>query len=120
IRALEPLEVYVTDRVALLGDTAHAMEPHLGAGAGQAVEDAWILGRTISRLNCTSSRVPEVLQRYSTIRQPYANMILTNARAQGLLYGLTNRLISRFRAYPAKGRGLHSRNVPTSGKQDPE
>ncbi|KAJ7581402.1 salicylate hydroxylase [Mycena floridula] len=90
IQALEPLEVYVTDRVALLGDAAHAMEPHLGAGAGQAVEDAWILGRAISRLNCTPSRVPEVLQRYNAIRQPYGNMVLMNARAQGLLYDLTH------------------------------
>ncbi|KAJ7581403.1 hypothetical protein C8J56DRAFT_1168883 [Mycena floridula] len=90
IQALEPLEVYVTDRVALLGDAAHAMETHLGAGAGQAMEDAWILGRAISRLDCKPSRVPEMLQHYNAIRQPYANMVLTNSRAQGLLYDLTH------------------------------
>ncbi|KAJ7572812.1 hypothetical protein C8J56DRAFT_1138214 [Mycena floridula] len=88
IQALEPLEAYVTRRIGLLGDAAHAMEPHLGAGACQAIEDAWILGRAISRLNCTPSKVPEVLQRYNMIRQPYANMILTNARAQGLISDL--------------------------------
>ncbi|KAJ7581404.1 hypothetical protein C8J56DRAFT_1057390 [Mycena floridula] len=88
IQALEPLEIYVTHRIALLGDAAHAMEPHLAAGACQAIEDAWILGRAISRLKCTPERVPEVLQRYNTIRQPYGNMLLTNTRAQGLIYEL--------------------------------
>ncbi|KAJ7595521.1 hypothetical protein C8J56DRAFT_1115495 [Mycena floridula] len=85
IQALEPLEVYVTRRIALLGDAAHAMEPHLGAGACQAIEDAWILGRAISRLNCTPSTVPEVLQRYNMIRKPYANMISTTSRVHGLI-----------------------------------
>ncbi|GAA3755417.1 FAD-dependent oxidoreductase [Micromonospora maritima] len=39
-----PLPSYVRGRVALLGDAAHAMTPHLGQGAGQAIEDAVVLG----------------------------------------------------------------------------
>ncbi|MBQ1057223.1 FAD-dependent oxidoreductase [Micromonospora sp. C32] len=39
-----PLPTYVQGRVALLGDAAHAMTPHLGQGAGQAIEDAVVLG----------------------------------------------------------------------------
>ncbi|WP_225854017.1 FAD-dependent monooxygenase [Micromonospora sp. AMSO31t] len=38
------LPSYVRGRVALLGDAAHAMTPHLGQGAGQAIEDAVVLG----------------------------------------------------------------------------
>jgi 2-polyprenyl-6-methoxyphenol hydroxylase-like FAD-dependent oxidoreductase len=38
-----PLPAYHHGRVALLGDAAHAMTPHLGQGGNQAVEDAVVL-----------------------------------------------------------------------------
>ncbi len=34
-------------RVALLGDSAHAMAPDLGQGGCQAMEDAWVLARCL-------------------------------------------------------------------------
>ena len=46
-----PLESYVgkglRGRVALLGDAAHGMLPHLGAGAGQGMEDVYALVRLL-------------------------------------------------------------------------
>ena len=39
----EPLPAYHHGRVAILGDAAHAMTPHLGQGACQAIEDAVVL-----------------------------------------------------------------------------
>ena len=38
-----PLPAYHLGRVAILGDAAHAMTPHLGQGACQAIEDAVVL-----------------------------------------------------------------------------
>jgi 2-polyprenyl-6-methoxyphenol hydroxylase-like FAD-dependent oxidoreductase len=43
-----PLPTYVRERVALLGDAAHAMTPNLGQGAGQAIEDAVVLGAVVA------------------------------------------------------------------------
>jgi 2-polyprenyl-6-methoxyphenol hydroxylase-like FAD-dependent oxidoreductase len=40
ILRLEPLPTWTRGTVALLGDAAHAMEPNLGQGAAQAIEDA--------------------------------------------------------------------------------
>tara|TARA_B100001179_G_scaffold216213_1_gene187019 strand:+ start:3419 stop:4534 length:1116 start_codon:yes stop_codon:yes gene_type:complete len=50
-----PLETMLVDgdwhkgRVALLGDAVHATTPHLGQGAGMAVEDALVLAEELGR-----------------------------------------------------------------------
>ncbi|KAF3021962.1 hypothetical protein E8E14_010030 [Neopestalotiopsis sp. 37M] len=45
----KPLDqwVYASGKVVLMGDAAHAMTPHQGAGAGQAIEDGYILARAL-------------------------------------------------------------------------
>lgn len=51
----KPLEALFVDgpwhkgRVALLGDAVHATTPHLGQGAGMAIEDALVLAEEIAR-----------------------------------------------------------------------
>ena len=41
---IKPLRQFVFGRVVLLGDAAHATTPNMGQGAGQAIEDAIVLG----------------------------------------------------------------------------
>ncbi|MEU8390533.1 FAD-dependent oxidoreductase [Micromonospora sp. NPDC048842] len=62
----EPLPSYVRGRVALLGDAAHPMTPNLGQGAGQAIEDAVVLGAV-----CASGaeEVPAALAAYDEQRR---------------------------------------------------
>ncbi|KAF9074399.1 hypothetical protein BDP27DRAFT_1317015 [Rhodocollybia butyracea] len=86
IRDLRPMDTYVSRRISLLGDAAHLMQPHLGAGAGQAMEDGYVLGRLFCEGG--SEIWARILQAYNYVRQPYGNMIQRNARNQGFCYEL--------------------------------
>lgn len=83
-----PLETYVNGKIAVLGDAAHAMLPHLGAGAGQAIEDAYVLSKLLSHPQTTKSNVKSVLKAYDYIRRPRANKVLTRSRDAGEIYEL--------------------------------
>jgi salicylate hydroxylase len=48
IHSRTPLARWFEGRVVLLGDALHAMPPHLGQGAGMAMEDAMVLARLMS------------------------------------------------------------------------
>lgn len=60
-----PLPAYHKGRIALVGDTAHAMTPNLAQGAGQAIGDAVVLAQHISG---STAYVPTALQSYSDAR----------------------------------------------------
>ena len=45
---LTPLNVWHRGRAVLLGDAAHATTPNVGQGAGQAIEDAWVLAQCLA------------------------------------------------------------------------
>lgn len=44
----QPIQKWTDNRVALIGDAAHATTPNLGQGACQAIEDAWVLAQEVS------------------------------------------------------------------------
>ncbi|KAF8964494.1 salicylate hydroxylase, partial [Flammula alnicola] len=85
IRSLQPLDRYASGRVILGGDAAHAMTPHQGAGAGQAIEDAYILANLLSHKLCTKALVPTISEIYNVIRCPEGNRVLNEARYAGQL-----------------------------------
>lgn len=66
----KPMEVVFVDepwyqgRVLLIGDAAHATTPHLGQGAGMAIEDAVVLGEELSR----GGSLADQLQRFMARR----------------------------------------------------
>ncbi|KAK0670094.1 hypothetical protein QBC41DRAFT_390327 [Cercophora samala] len=49
--AENPASTYVRGRVCIAGDAAHATGPHLGAGGGLGIEDAYFLATLLSHLN---------------------------------------------------------------------
>ena len=84
-----PLEQWVHGRVVLMGDAAHAMLPHQGAGAGQAIEDGWILGRALADYLKPDSSEPSLhnwMNLYQSIRLPRAQKAQQTAREAGDVY----------------------------------
>ena len=61
------------------------MAPHQGSGAGQAVEDAWILASILSHPLTTKETLPEALKIYEEIRLPFANEIVRKSAESGRL-----------------------------------
>jgi salicylate hydroxylase len=71
-------------RIALIGDAAHAMLPHLAQGAAQAVEDAQVLADCLVEQSDPS----KAFQRYEQRRKGRVTRIQNEARANGRVYRL--------------------------------
>jgi salicylate hydroxylase len=77
-----PLASWTKGRLALLGDAAHAMLPHVGQGANQAIEDGVALAVFLEGRD--SAEVPDVLRRYEAFRRERTDIVQAEARKQGL------------------------------------
>ncbi|KAH0831269.1 hypothetical protein J3R83DRAFT_13903 [Lanmaoa asiatica] len=86
LHVVKPLPFCVRKRVALIGDACHAMTPHFGAGAGQAIEDAFILGRLMAHPLTMLSRIQEALRIYEEIRLPFARYVASHSLSTGWMY----------------------------------
>ncbi|MGO1989224.1 FAD-dependent monooxygenase, partial [Mammaliicoccus vitulinus] len=75
---LVPLKSFVSGRVVLLGDAAHATTPNMGQGAGQAIEDAVTLTNLISDRDIESA-----LTRYDKIRTKHTKKVILKSRKIG-------------------------------------
>lgn len=77
----EPLPRWSRGRLALLGDAAHAMLPHMGQGANQAIEDAMALAVLVRDLD--SAEVPQALIRYEQLRRERTALFQHGSRLNG-------------------------------------
>jgi 2-polyprenyl-6-methoxyphenol hydroxylase-like FAD-dependent oxidoreductase len=73
-------------RVALLGDAAHAMAPHLGQGGSQAIEDGLALADCLR----AEPDVPAALRRYEQRRKGHVRGIANQYRILGRALVLEN------------------------------
>ena len=68
-------------RVVLLGDAAHATTPHLGQGAGMAIEDALVLADELA----SASTIEDAFEAYRTRRFERCEYIVEKSKA--ICYG---------------------------------
>lgn len=62
-------------RVCIMGDAAHATTPHIGAGAGMAIEDAFVLSGLLGSIQ-SSVELPVLLKAYDAVRRPRSQKVV--------------------------------------------
>ncbi|KFY73405.1 hypothetical protein V499_06509 [Pseudogymnoascus sp. VKM F-103] len=72
IYKLSPGGTWFKGRCLLIGDAAHAMQPHAGQGISMALEDGFLLARL---LKDTSRSLNDVYERFDQIRRPRVDEI---------------------------------------------
>ena len=76
-------ELFVQDwakgRIVLLGDSAHAMTPNIGQGAGMAMEDAAVLAEELAR----GGKIDDALARYVRRRKARVETVMRISREVG-------------------------------------
>lgn len=94
----QPLKTYKnkTNNVILIGDAAHAMLPHQGAGAGQGLEDALILAKLLENSELTSESIKFVSEIYEQVRLDRAVKVQNTSRESGEIYELYSSTYSNF------------------------
>ena len=82
-----PAESYFKGRVCLLGDAAHGSTPHHGAGAGMALEDAYILSELLGLVQ-ESNEIEQAFVAYDTTRRARSQKLVVASKEAGYLYDL--------------------------------
>jgi salicylate hydroxylase len=80
----KPLKSWSNGRLTLIGDAAHAMLPHVGQGANQAIEDGVALAVFLQR--CTPEEVAGALRQYEAFRRERTDIIQAESRRNGLRF----------------------------------
>lgn len=103
----KPMEVlfvddpWFKDRVVLIGDAAHATTPHLGQGAGMAIEDALVLAEELFGEGDLRSRLQRfMMRRFDRCKYIAENSIMAGERemAKDAAFdriGLTKAMLAR-------------------------
>jgi salicylate hydroxylase len=79
-----PLASWTKGRLALLGDAAHPMLPHLGQGANQAIEDGVALAVLLE--HASAAEITDILPKYEKLRRVRTDLVQAEARQNGLRY----------------------------------
>lgn len=86
IHTVKPMKSFIHGHAVLLGDAAHAMAPHQGSGAGQAIEDAYILATVLGHRRTTRETLGRALAIHDGLRRPFALWAHERSRLNGLYF----------------------------------
>lgn len=70
-------------KMCLMGDSAHAATPHLGAGAGVAMEDAYIMSNLLGMAR-EAQDLEKVFEIFDAFRRPRTQRLVTESRRAGM------------------------------------
>ncbi|KAM3422560.1 hypothetical protein BST61_g55 [Cercospora zeina] len=98
-------------RVALLGDSAHAMEPNAAQGYAMIVEDIGVLQYLISRNTTPTQRLPEILETWERLRKPRAERIKVYAKHNSATF-LSSTPFPSLRPSRSKPASTKEENLP--------
>ena len=114
------LNRWVRDGVVLMGDAAHAMNPHVAQGRNQAMEDGRVLAPILAKALLSGARVTrEDLLGYESLRRPVVRALHRLADEMTLVWNSGNPLIVAAREASFRGIGripsLEAKIVTTIG-----
>lgn len=72
---IAPMRQWYNGRIVLLGDAAHATTPNLGQGAGQAIEDAYVLAKWLA----TEKNIATAFEQYRRQRIKRVHMLVNTS-----------------------------------------
>ena len=75
----QPIAKWSSERVTLLGDAAHPLEPFMGQGASMAIEDGVVLGRIVE----DASGFSEIIERYEAARIERSHFVTEHSKKAG-------------------------------------
>lgn len=117
VNMLEGLPFYVNGSVALIGDSAHSMNPNQGSGAGQSMEDAYVLGALLKHPLVNRQTVATALKVYEQVRLPHANHVMRVSRENGRLWDFTDEYQELFKGVNRESGELIKRVVDLGAKK---
>ena len=82
-----PAKTYFKGNVVVLGDGAHASTPFQGQGAGQAIEDAYVLSSLMALVE-KPEEAAFAFKAYDKIRRPRSQQVCRTSREAGELVAL--------------------------------
>lgn len=116
-----PLSTVETDtwhegNIGLIGDAAHAMQPHQAQGAAMAIEDAAIL----APLLMTEPNAESAFARYAALRQPRVERVRRLSASNGFAFHLEWPLsLARNAVIAAQGPSGHIKRLAWLYEYDP-